>query len=86
MPRVQNEAAVRLLASDLGTDDDVLASLANLEAEIAATRALLVEGLERATGLPHRERSLRLVHRLGELQIDAYQQWLDEVRSVLSGE
>ena len=41
--------------------------------------------LERAAALPHRERYLRLVHRLGELQLAAYEQWLDEVRTVLSG-
>lgn len=86
LPRIQNEAVVRLLAADLGDDEDVLASLVGLEREIAATRVLLVAALERAETLPHRERSLRLVHRLGELQLDAYEQWLDEVRSVLSGE
>ena len=86
LPRVQNEAVVRLLASDLGADGDVLVSFAKLDAEIDATRALLVAALERAGTLPHRERSLRLVHRLGELQLDAYEQWLAEVRSVLSSE
>ena len=85
LPRIQNEAVVRLLASDLGADEDVLDSLANLEPEIEAGRALLAAALERAAALPHRERYLRLVHRLGELQLAAYEQWLDEVRTVLSG-
>jgi len=85
LPRTQNEAVVRLLASDLGADQDVLHSLANLEVEIETSRALLAAALERAAALPHRQRSLRLVHRLGELQLAAYEQWLDEVRAVLSG-
>jgi PadR family transcriptional regulator AphA len=85
LPRIQTEAVVRLLASDLGTEADVLDSLANLDAEIESSKALLAEALERAAALPHRERYLRLVHRLGELQLAAYEKWLDEVRTVLSG-
>ena len=69
---------MRLLASDLGADEDVSDSLAKLEPEIEASRALLAAALERAAALPHRERYLRLVHRLGELQLAAYEQWLDE--------
>ena len=84
LPRVQNDAVVRVLAADLGAEDDVLGSLATLESEIEAGRALLAAGLERAAGLPPCERSLRLVHRLGELLLDAHSQWLDEVRNELS--
>jgi DNA-binding PadR family transcriptional regulator len=84
LPRIQNEAVVRLLASDLGKDADVLASLTELEPEIAAGRERVAAALERASGLPHRERYLKLVHRLGELQLAAYEQWLDEVRAELS--
>jgi DNA-binding PadR family transcriptional regulator len=84
LPRIQNEAVVRLLASDLGTDADVLASLTELEPEITAGRKRIAAALERASTLPHRERYLKLVHRLGELQLAAYEQWLDEVRAELS--
>jgi len=34
---------------------------------------------------PPAGRYLKLVHRLGELQLAAYEQWLDEVRAELSG-
>jgi len=84
LPRTQNEAVVRLLASDLGNDEDVLASLAALEPQIEAGRALIAAALERAADLPHRERYLRLVHRLGALLLDAHEQWLEDVRSELS--
>jgi DNA-binding PadR family transcriptional regulator len=83
-PRIQHEAVVRVLAADLGSDDDVLESLSALEDEIAARRALIAEALERAKTLPHRERQLRLVHRLGSLLLDAHEQWLRDVRSELS--
>lgn len=84
MPRIQHEAVVRVLAADLGTDEDVLESLAALAREIEEKRALLVAALERAATLPHRERYLRLVHRLGGLLLDAHEQWLADVRHELS--
>lgn len=83
-PRIQHEAVVRVLAADLGSDEDVLESLSALEEEIAARRVLVDEALERAKTLPHRERQLRLVHRLGSLLLDAHEQWLRDVRSELS--
>jgi DNA-binding PadR family transcriptional regulator len=86
LPRVQNEAVVRLLAADLGDDRDVLASLEALEQEIATVRTQLEAALERAAELPHRERYLSLVHRLGELLLDAHEQWLDEVREELAAD
>ena len=83
-PRIQHEAVVRVLAADLGSDEDVVESLSALEEEIAARRVLVDEALERAKALPHRERQLRLVHRLGSLLLDAHEQWLRDVRSELS--
>jgi DNA-binding PadR family transcriptional regulator len=83
LPRVQHEAVVRVLAADLAGEADVLASLAALREEAAATRPLLEAAVERAATLPHRERYLRLVHRLGELQLDAHERWLDEVEREL---
>jgi hypothetical protein len=75
---------VRVLAADLGTDEDVLESLAALAGEIEEKRELLVAALERAATIPHRERYLRLVHRLGGLLLDAHEQWLADVRRELS--
>jgi DNA-binding PadR family transcriptional regulator len=84
LPRIQHEALVRVLAADLGSDDDVLASLGALREDVAAKRELLVAAKERAGTLPHRERHLRLVHRLGELLLDAHEQWVDEVEQELA--
>jgi DNA-binding PadR family transcriptional regulator len=84
LPRIQHEALVRVLAADLGRDKDVLTSLAGLRQDVAAKRALLDAAKERAATLPHRERHLRLVHRLGDLLLDAHEQWLDEVEQELS--
>jgi DNA-binding PadR family transcriptional regulator len=85
LPRVQHEALVRVLAADLGRDEDVVTSLDSLREDVAAKRELIAAAEERAGTLPHRERNLRLVHRLGELLLDAHEQWLDEVQRELGG-
>jgi DNA-binding PadR family transcriptional regulator len=84
LPRIQHEALVRVLAADLGRDEDVLTSLGALREDVAAKRELLDAAKERAATLPHRERHLQLVHRLGELLLDAHEQWLDEVQRELA--
>ena len=84
LPRIQHEALVRVLAGDLGSDEDVLTSLGALREDVAAKRELLAEAKERAATLPHRERHLRLVHRLGDLLLDAHEQWLAEVDEELA--
>ena len=47
LPRVQHEALLRVLAADLGRDEDVLASPAALREDVEAKRSLLVETKER---------------------------------------
>jgi DNA-binding PadR family transcriptional regulator len=83
LPRIQHEALVRVLSADLGRDEDVLASLVALREDIGAKRTLIDAAKERADTFPHRERYLRLVHRLGDLLLDAHEQWLDEVEREL---
>lgn len=84
LPRTQHEALVRVLSADLGRDEDVLTSLGALREDVAAKRELLAAAKERAETLPHRERYLRLVHRLGDLLLDAHEQWVDEVERELA--
>jgi DNA-binding PadR family transcriptional regulator len=84
LPRTQHEALVRVLAADLGRDEDVLTSLSALREDIAAKRVLLAAAKERAETLPHREKYLSLVHRLGDLLLDAHEQWLDDVERELA--
>ena len=84
LPRIQHEALVRVLSADLGRDEDVLASLGSLREDVAAKRELLSAAKERAETLPHRERYLRLVHRLGDLLLDAHERWLEEVEQELA--
>jgi DNA-binding PadR family transcriptional regulator len=83
LPRIQHEAVVRVLAADLGDDEDVLASLGALRQEVAAARPLLAAAFERAETLPHRTRNLQVVHELGRLLLDAHDRWLDEAERAL---
>ena len=84
LPRMQHEALVRVLAGDLGDDAELLTSLGALRAEVTEQRSRLREAEQIASTLPHRERYLRLVHRLGHLTLDAHERWLDEIERELA--
>ena len=80
LPRIQNEAIVKLLAADVANDEEiVLRSLEGLRAEIAQASAQLDVNEKLASTLPHRERHLRLIHALGRAQLQTYVNWLDQV-------
>jgi PadR family transcriptional regulator AphA len=79
-PRIQSEAAARVLASDLAEDPrDVAASVRALRAEIATLEAGIAEDERRAEKLPHRERQLRLMRSLGRRLLQAHLEWIEEV-------
>jgi PadR family transcriptional regulator AphA len=66
MPRVQNEAAVKLLAADFSDDATILASLSTLRAELPDRYGELEEVERRAQAIPHRTRYLRLLNELAD--------------------
>jgi DNA-binding PadR family transcriptional regulator len=81
LPRIQNEAILRLLAIEFADAATVLAGLGALRAELAAAQ----EWLDRAEAieptLPHRQRALRLNRRLAQRMLEAQTAWLDEVEA-----
>jgi DNA-binding PadR family transcriptional regulator len=84
-PRIQSEAVVRLLAGDIVADDATLAaSLSALRRELDEIESGLDEAEATAETLPHRERYLRLVHRLGRGLVQTHRDWLDEVERELT--
>jgi DNA-binding PadR family transcriptional regulator len=83
LPRIQHEAVVKLLAADLADDEVVLGSLRAMRRDIDEVAARLDVAEAVATTLPHRERNLRLVHRLGRALLRAHADWLDEVEREL---
>jgi PadR family transcriptional regulator, regulatory protein AphA len=82
-PRIQNEPIVRVLAADLVGAERALEGLRDLRAEIDEIGASLGAAEEEAARLPHRERALRLNHRLARRILDAHRDWLDEVEREL---
>ncbi len=84
LPRIQNEAIVRLLAGDIGRDDASLAeSLRAMRADIETARANLEAALLVAPSLPHRRRYLDLIQRYGRELLDMHERWLGEAEHEL---
>ena len=80
-PLIQNEAAVRLLVSDLGDIDAVLASLRALRDELPRLEALLDLHDQNADQIPHRAQALKLNIGLARRLVDAHRTWLDAVEA-----
>jgi PadR family transcriptional regulator AphA len=85
MPRIQNEAAVKLLAADFSDDEAVLASLADLHEQLATGYRQLEDMERRAERLPHRTRYLRLLNELARRTFDTQRDWLEHVEKQLGG-
>jgi DNA-binding PadR family transcriptional regulator len=82
-PRIQHEPVVRLLVADLVEPAVVRESLAALRAELDEQDRQLDSAEQEAAGVPHRERWLRLNHRLARRLVAAHREWLDEVEREL---
>jgi nucleoside phosphorylase/DNA-binding PadR family transcriptional regulator len=84
-PRIQDEAAVRLLAAgSVGDDAALLTSLGALRAELDEVDEGLDVAEALAETLPHGARYLRLLHRLGRSVVRSRREWLDDVERELA--
>jgi DNA-binding PadR family transcriptional regulator len=84
-PRVLHEGVVRLLAADLVGEEPVRASVLALRDELDELDALMDRADEVAGTIPHREKYLRLNHRLARRLIDAHRDWVADVERELAG-
>jgi DNA-binding PadR family transcriptional regulator len=82
-PRIQDGAHLRLLAGDQIADDEILASLAGLRAQLGELDALVGEMEAGEARLPDRRRNLALAHSLARRLVAAYDGWIDEVEEAL---
>jgi DNA-binding PadR family transcriptional regulator len=83
-PRIQNEAAIRVQASDLADDPSViLQSLKPMRDDIAELAGILDVAEEREPNFPHRRRQLKLLHSLGRRILQAHLDWIEEVEQEL---
>jgi DNA-binding PadR family transcriptional regulator len=82
-PRIQHEAAVRMLVADLVEPAVMRNALAGLSRELDELERLLGEGETIARELPHRERWLAINHRLSRRLLDAHRAWIAEIEATL---
>ena len=84
-PRIQHAAAQRLFAGDMITDEEILASLRQLRADIE--RAAGGGRDQRRPAIPQlperRRRYARLLQDLGRRLVEAHAEWLDTVEDEL---
>jgi DNA-binding PadR family transcriptional regulator len=78
-PRLGAGPILRLLAADLVGEAPVKASLLAMRDDIEDLGRRLDRAEEVAETLPHREKYLKLNHRLARGVLDAYERWLREV-------
>ena len=83
VPKVQNEASLRLLAGDLLDDTAIVESFRAMRPELDRLDALLEEMEEQAPRVPHRARYLKLMHAHGRRMVDLNRRWIDEVEKEL---
>jgi DNA-binding PadR family transcriptional regulator len=82
-PRLGADPILRLLAADLVGEQPVKESLLSMREDLSDLRTRLDAADEVATTLPHREKYLRLNHRLARRVVDAYDEWLRDVECEL---
>jgi len=82
-PRIQHEAATRLLLGDMVPDAVLVAGLQSMRGEIAEIAAELDAADAAAAEVPHRARYLRLSHALARSIIEAHSTWIDQVEREL---
>ncbi|HEY3019733.1 MAG TPA: helix-turn-helix transcriptional regulator [Solirubrobacteraceae bacterium] len=83
-PKLQHEASVRLFAGDMIDDEDILASLQKLRADVEEMSAVVATNIARAPSLPHRTRYMLLQQDLGRRLVQAHAEWLDAVERELA--
>ena len=83
-PRIQNEAAIRLLAGDLIDDATIVDSLVAMRAELDALEAEIENSEAIARDIPERTKYLLLLHRYSRQLVAVHRLWIDDVERELS--
>lgn len=83
-PRIQSEAAIRVLAADLAPDGRVAESLQAMRREIDELLEEIDRAEERAEALPHRATQLAVMRSLARRLLQAHLEWIDEAAAALT--
>lgn len=82
-PRLQNEAAVRIMAADIAGPERVLDSLRGMRPAIEQVLDDIATMERNAQALPHRQANLGVVNWFGRRWCELLLEWLDEAERVL---
>jgi DNA-binding PadR family transcriptional regulator len=82
-PRIQNEAAVRILGADIAGPERVLESLRGMRPAIETVLEDIATMERNAQSLPHRSANLNLNSWLARRWCELLLEWLDEAERVL---
>lgn len=82
-PRVLHEGVVRLLAADLVGEEPVREGIVALSRELDELETLMDAADAIAATFPHREKYLRINHRLARRLIAAHRDWIADVEREL---
>jgi len=84
-PRIKNEAHLRLLAGDMLTEREIVASFRGMLPEIDQLEAVADEMYAQAERVPHRARYLRLSHDYARRLVALHREWVAEIERELAG-
>jgi PadR family transcriptional regulator, regulatory protein AphA len=83
-PRIEHEANLRLVAGDMLQDEEIVASLTAMRAQLDEHDRLIARSLDGIDErLPHRARYLKLDYALAQRIVDVHREWLDDVEREL---
>jgi DNA-binding PadR family transcriptional regulator len=85
-PRIQNEATIRVMAGDMVSNAELLASLDGMLPKLDELERSVDEMEAQAESVPHRERYLKLNHRLARELIEVHRRWIAQVRKELGSQ
>jgi DNA-binding PadR family transcriptional regulator len=83
-PRIKNEAHLRLLAGDLLTDEQIIASFRGMLPGLTQLESAVEEMYDQAERVPHRARYLRLSHAYARKLVALHREWITEVERELT--
>jgi DNA-binding PadR family transcriptional regulator len=83
-PRIQHDAAQRLFAGDMLSDEEIRKSLKQLRADVEEMRSVVATNISRIPQLPERrQRYARLLQDLGRRLVEAHAEWLETIEAEL---
>jgi DNA-binding PadR family transcriptional regulator len=82
-PRIKNEAHLRLLAGDLLSEEQIVASFRGMLPELDELERTVEDMYDQADRVPHRAKYLRLSHAYARRLVALHREWISEIEREL---